>query len=128
MLTLWRRHEADCAHRDKGRKWTKCSCPIHCDGEVNGQRVRKSMDTRDWARAMRNLGKIEDPTFGLRQCTQPGCVELVERGRCTRHTREIPRAIAAYHDAHQDVCEGTRRNRRRVLRVLGEFTAARGLN
>jgi site-specific recombinase XerD len=127
MLSLYRRHEADCPHKDKGRKYTKCSCPIHCDGEVDGQRVRKSMDTRDWARAMRNLGKYEDPTFGLRQCAQPGCQEMVERGRCARHTREISRAIAAYHDAHQDVCDGTRRNRRRVLRVFGDFTAGQGV-
>jgi len=85
------------------------------------------MDTRDWARAMRSLGKYEDPTYGLRPCAQPGCSELVERGRCYRHTREVARAVAAYHDANQDVCEGTRRNRRRVLRVFEKFAAAGGL-
>src|SRR5262245_61946578 len=85
------------------------------------------IDTRDWARATRKLGKIEDPTYGLRPCVQPGCRELVESGRCVRHTCEISRAIGAYHDAHQDVCEGTQRNRRRVLRVFQEFATNRGL-
>jgi len=127
MLTLWRRHVKACPYRKKGRLYTKCDCPIWCDGEVNGERVRKSMDTRNWARAMRNLGRYEDPTFGLRQCAQPGCTELVERGRCARHMREISRAIVTHHDAHQDVCEGTRRNRRRVLRALEEFAGTLGL-
>src|SRR5215468_5727621 len=106
MLSLWRRHEAKCPHKLKGRSWIKCSCPIWCDGEIDGRRVRRSLETRDWARATRNLGEIEDPTFGQppkRECAQPGCGELVERGRCKRHTREIARAIAAYHDAHQDL-------------------------
>jgi len=131
VLSLWRRHLKACPHRgegkNKGRQYTKCSCPIWCDGEVDGKRVRKSLDTRDWARAMRNLGRIEDPSYGLRPCLQPGCTELVERGRCVKHTREISRAIAAYHDAYQDISDGTRRSRRMVLRVFGDFVAARGL-
>ena len=96
---------------------------------MDGVRVRKSMDTRDWARATRNLGKIEDPSYGLRPCVQPGCNEMVQSGRCARHTREIPRAIAAYHDTRQDVAESTKRSRRRTLRTLEEFTSApaRGL-
>jgi hypothetical protein len=101
MLTVWRRHQVGCPYRSKGRLHTKCSCPIWCDGEIDGKRVRKSMGTRDWALAMRNLGRIEDPTYGLQRCLQPGCQEMVEQGRCERHTRDIARAIAAYHDAHQ---------------------------
>ena len=142
MLTLWRRHLKACEHRGSecsascskkhpegwhGKRWTKCSCPIWCDGDVAGARVRKSMDTRDWARAMRNLGKIEDPSYGLRPCVQPGCTEMVESGRCTRHTREIARAVKAYHDTHQDAADSTKRSRRRTLRYLEEFAAASGL-
>ena len=128
MLSLWRRHLAKCKPgQKKGRAHTGCSCPIWCDGEVDGVRVRKSMDTRDWARAIRNLGKIEDPSYGLRPCVQPGCNEMVQSGRCTRHTREIQRAITAYHDTHQDTAESTKRSRRRTLRTLEEFTSARGL-
>lgn len=59
MLTPWRRHVKTCPHRSDGRKYTKCSCPIWCDGEVSGERIRKSLDTRNWARAIRLLAEIE---------------------------------------------------------------------
>jgi len=125
MLMLWRRHEAKCPHKKKGRTCLKCQCPIWCDGDIDGKRVRKSLETRDWARATRNLARIEDPNYGLKTCSQPGCNELVERGRCARHTREIGRAISAYHEAHQDAADGTKRNRKRALRFLEEFLAER---
>jgi integrase len=127
MLTLWRRHESDCPHKGKGRKWTNCNCPIHCDGEVNGARIRKSMDTRDWARARRNLDRIEDPKSGLQQCIQPGCREMVEGARCGRHTKEIAPAIAAYHDAHLDTALSTQQSLGRTLGFLEDFTSKRGL-
>src|SRR3974390_3132757 len=31
--------------------YTKCSCPIWCDGELNGERYRRSVGLRDWNRA-----------------------------------------------------------------------------
>jgi site-specific recombinase XerD len=127
MLTLWRRHESNCAHKAKGRLWRKCDCPIWCDGIVNGERIRKSMGTRDWGRATRNLAKHEDPGYGLVRCIQPGCTELVESGRCVRHTRAVGRAIAAYHEAHQDAAEGTKYSRRRTLQHLEEFLADRDI-
>src|SRR5262245_60903580 len=77
MLSLWRRHLKNCPHRKKGRLCTKCSCPIWCDGDVDGKRVRKGLDTQDWGRATRKLAEIEDPRYGLRECVQPGCTELV---------------------------------------------------
>jgi site-specific recombinase XerD len=128
MLSLWRRHEAKCPHKQKGRTWTKCQCPIWCDGEVDDKRVRKSLETRDWARATRKLGTIEDPSINLRPCAQAGCYNLVEAGtRCEQHSRTVDRAITAFHDAHQDVSPSTKLNYRRVLRLLGEFAVARGI-
>jgi site-specific recombinase XerD len=128
MLSLWRRHEAKCPHKLKGRSWIKCPCPIWYDGEIDGKRVRRSLETRDWARATRKLGAIEDPSINLRPCAQPGCYNLVEAGtRCEQHSRTVDRAITAFHDAHQDVSLSTKLNYRRVLRLLGEFTAARDI-
>ena len=62
MLNLYRRHLSDCKPgRKKGAAYTGCSCPIWCDGTLNGQRTRKSLETRDWQRAIRKLAAIEDP-------------------------------------------------------------------
>jgi hypothetical protein len=32
MLTIWRRHTNRCPHREKGRNYLKCNCPIWADG------------------------------------------------------------------------------------------------
>src|SRR5262249_16752537 len=127
MLSLWRRHEGKCPHKKKGRRHIKCDCPVWCDGEIDDKRIRKTLETRDWARATRKLAKIEDPAYGLKACQQPGCSELVERGRCERHVREIAQAIVDYHQTHQDVSAGTKRNRKRTLRLFEEFVLGRGL-
>ena len=84
VLSLWRRHLQNCPHRKKGPSCIKCSCPIWCDGEIDGKGIRKAMDTRDWARATRKLAKIEDQTYGLQECEEPGCTEFVPRGRMAR--------------------------------------------
>ena len=67
MLTLWRRHEQSCKHLTKGRAYLKCQCPVWADGMLNGQRFRKSMQTRDWARGQRLAGKLEDEALSTRR-------------------------------------------------------------
>jgi integrase/recombinase XerD len=59
MLSLYRRHIAKCPHRGKGQNYTKCSCPIWVDGELNDKRYRKSVGLRDWARAVKRVEKWE---------------------------------------------------------------------
>jgi integrase/recombinase XerD len=74
MLNLYRRHTPNCPHRSKGQNYTRCSCPIWCDGELNGKRYRKSVGLRDWARAVKRTEKWEvkpeqtGAVMGLRQC------------------------------------------------------------
>ena len=64
MLSLYRRHKKDCPHRRRGRERVKCSCPIWCDGEVAGRRVRQALQTRDWQRALRRMADLENPQAG----------------------------------------------------------------
>jgi site-specific recombinase XerD len=60
MLTIWRRHTAECPHREKGRDYLKCNCPIWADGYVNGKRtLRQSLKTRDMARARKKAVALE---------------------------------------------------------------------
>src|SRR5258708_16649781 len=98
MLNLYRRHVDGCAHRSKGQNYTKCSCPIWCDGELNGKRYRHSLGTRDWGRAGRRLAKLEEP--GAKQ------------------PKPIPEAIEAFHASVGDHALSTRTKYRRVLRYL----------
>lgn len=62
MLTIWRRHTAECPHRDKGRNYLKCNCPVWADGYMNGRRtLRRSLGTRDLARARKKALALESP-------------------------------------------------------------------
>ena len=60
MLELYRRHTTKCRHREKGRGFTKCNCPIWVDGELNGRRFRRSVGLRNWSRAVKRL-ELWDP-------------------------------------------------------------------
>jgi integrase len=102
VLSLWRRHTAKCQFRDKGRAWTKCSCPVWIDGEVNGERIRCSADTRDWKRAGRRAADFE---------------EAVQAGRTRKRLSE---AATSFLDSLQ-VRDSTRRKYDRVTRVLMKF-------
>jgi hypothetical protein len=49
----------ECPHFNKGRAWAKCICPIWVDGALDGQRVRRSLDTLNWQRANQILRDVE---------------------------------------------------------------------
>ena len=102
MLDLFRRHLPNCPHRDKGRAYKRCDCPIHCDGEYKGVRVRKSLKTTNWERAKRRMAQLEE--------------EL--------ETDKIRKTVAAAADAFvnaQEVQSATVTKYRRVMRRLSDF-------
>lgn len=51
MLTIYRRHVADCKFR--GRKHRNCQCPIWAAGMLHGRKVKKSLDLRSWEAAQK---------------------------------------------------------------------------
>ncbi len=121
MLNLFRRHLPKCPHRGKGRAHIKCSCPIWCDGLLDGRRCLRSLKTRDWQRAIRLAERFERPNAertDLVPCAQPGCPIRVERGRCETHQKRIDEAIEAFHGANAYLGHGTKRNYRRTLEHL----------
>lgn len=59
MLTAYRRHRKDCAHRNEGRKYRRCRCPIWADGFVGQQEIRRSLGTRDWDEAQKTVREWE---------------------------------------------------------------------
>jgi integrase len=108
-LEPYRRHTATCPHRDKGQNYTKCKCPIWCDGELDGRRYRKSLKTRDWARAARRIGKLEEP------------------GK-KREPKTVSESIRLFHEARQgQTAKATQAKYRRVLGYLEKAAASKGL-
>ena len=51
MLTIYRRHTKRCAHRQEGRKYRRCRCPIWLDGSLAGKEVRRTTGLKNWEKA-----------------------------------------------------------------------------
>lgn len=112
MLSLWRRHELKCPHRRKGRAWIKCQCPVWCDGELDGTRIRKSMETRDWARAGRKLADLEERTRG--------------KAEPERRRKAILEAVNIFL-AQLSAQPSTNKKYGRILNFFSAFASARSL-
>jgi integrase/recombinase XerC len=108
MLNLYRRHLASCKPGKKyGRKHVGCNCPIWCDGELNGGRVRESLKLRDWQRAIRKIAAMEDPQ--------------------APRVKPITEALTAFENHIQPLEESTQRKYRNVMAQLREYCAGAGL-
>ena len=59
MLTTYRRHVKNCEHRDEGRKYRRCRCPIWVDGWLRGVEIRQSLELRDWEKAQLKIREWE---------------------------------------------------------------------
>jgi hypothetical protein len=109
MLSLWRRYLRSCPFKAEGCKYTKCSCPIWCDGEINGVRVWQSLDTRNWGRAGRKLATLE---------------EDVEHGRESKTVRDATAAFLL----HCEIEPATRKKYTRWSDRLSEFAESREID
>lgn len=59
MLTPHRRHLKSCEHIAKGWNFTLCGCPVWCDGTLDGRRFTRSLQTRNWERALTRIAALE---------------------------------------------------------------------
>lgn len=55
MLIIFRRHRGNCKHKQKGRSYRHCQCPIWIDGTLGGERILESLRMRDWQRASEKM-------------------------------------------------------------------------
>ena len=108
-MLIWRRHTSKCPHKDKGREFTKCSCPLWADGYSNGKRsFRVSLRTKDMARAIKRAAIFDSP------------------GAVAR--KPLGEAIAAYLVNCQHLNENTQRKyRNRLKKQLLPFCKAEGV-
>jgi len=49
MLTIFRRHLKDCPH--SSRRYRRCRCPIHVEGTLAGEPIRRALDLTSWEAA-----------------------------------------------------------------------------
>jgi site-specific recombinase XerD len=59
MLTIYRRHKKSCAHKDEGRSYRRCRCPIWVDGSCGGKEIRKALGELDWEKAQNSVREWE---------------------------------------------------------------------
>jgi integrase/recombinase XerD len=59
VLTIYRRHMKNCAHRAEGRNYRRCRCPIWVDGFLQGEEIRESLKLTNWEEAQDKVRKWE---------------------------------------------------------------------
>jgi integrase/recombinase XerD len=59
MLDIYRRHLKRCAHREMGRNYRKCDCPVWVDGHMDGARIHESLGTTDKQKAQQIVREWE---------------------------------------------------------------------
>jgi integrase/recombinase XerD len=90
MLTIYRRHRANC--KMKGRK-AKCFCPIWAQGILHGEKVRQSLDLTAWEAAQK---KVRDWEVNGRK-DFPTIAEAMDRFIADLEARELsPDTIAKF--------------------------------
>jgi len=103
MLTLKKRHSKRCRYRKKGSSQRECRCRWWVDGIAeNGKRVRKSLKTPDYGRALRRRAEMEDHLSG-------------------KPRKILEDAVAAFHQRHEQNQAETKRKYRRILGFLSQF-------
>jgi integrase len=81
MLTRYRRHRSDCPHAKKGRRHTRCSCPIWTDGMAGGRRINHSLKTSDWGIAGKRVVALEDPDSITEKAVEEAVEEFMSNRR-----------------------------------------------
>lgn len=93
MLTISRRHSA-AKCKQTSRTFRRCSCPIYCDGTLNGRRIKKSLKTRNWQRAQQLVQEIEAAGHEPNKITVKSACDSFIRDAETRELK--PATIAKY--------------------------------
>ena len=58
MLTVYKRHSADCPQTS--RSYRRCDCPCWAEGTIEGKYFRESLKTRSWTRASEIIREREN--------------------------------------------------------------------
>ena len=99
-LSAYRRHTRDCPHADKGRRWTRCSCPIWVQGSVGGEYVRESLNLTVWGAAQEKVrGWEASGQIGVIRNEAPTIKEAVEKHLADAEARNLkPESVKKIRD------------------------------
>jgi integrase/recombinase XerD len=90
MLTVYRRHLADCAQNTRGRHWKRCSCPIWVQGTLGGETIRRSLNLTSWeAAAERVRGWEASGTIGVVKIEIPTIRDAVRKYMADVEARQL---------------------------------------
>jgi hypothetical protein len=56
-MIIYRRHVPPCTSTD--RRDPRCGCPIHYSSSVNGKRIRRTLKTTNWQKALADIRRKE---------------------------------------------------------------------
>ncbi|HSR06048.1 MAG TPA: tyrosine-type recombinase/integrase [Bryobacteraceae bacterium] len=91
MLTIYRRHVKSCEHKQAGRKYRRCRCPIWADGFLGNVEIRESLELRDWEKAQQKIREWEAegmPTVDAQELSIEHACEAFEKDAVARGLRE----------------------------------------
>ena len=114
MLTIYRRHRKECKHRNEGRKYRRCRCPIWVDGFLSGREIRKSLDTADWQKAQDFVREWE-----AKECEPKAAIEPIT-------IEAAGKKFVADAEA-QKLAESTIDKYRLLFKQMEQFAQKRGL-
>jgi integrase len=115
MLTIYRRHIKSCEHRNEGRKYRRCRCPIWVDGFIGSREIRESLKLRDWCKAQDQVREWEaEGHLAQRAASEPVTIEHA----CAEFERDAEA---------RGLREPTLYKYRLLFRRLKEFARERGL-
>src|SRR2546430_17041685 len=92
MLPLYRRHLKTSDHRNDGRDYRRCQCPVWVDGFLGKRELRQSLKIKNWTKANEIIqgweanGEIETETAGP-VTLEHACSEFLRDARA-RELRE----------------------------------------
>jgi integrase/recombinase XerD len=114
MLTIYRRHLKSCEHKNEGRKYRRCHCPLWVDGFLRGVEIRKSLELRDWEKAQRRIREWEAEGVLIEETAANVSVE--------RTQTDFLKDAAA-----RGLRQSTLKKYNVLLKQLAEFAAVEGL-
>jgi hypothetical protein len=118
MLTIYRRHTNRCPHREEGRRYRRCRCPIWADGTLAGEHIRRSTGLQNWEKAQQRVREME-ATGQREEPTEPEEDIVTVRFACERFLEDtLTRGLA----------ESTMRKDRQLTKQLIAFAEEHGKN